>query len=470
MKAKGSLRTRLLASALLAAITSLLVADVATYVFLRSVLIQRVDASLRSVDLPRRDQATDSPLPRRLSRDVYLEERDPSGRTINSVPALDGRNELRPVLAKQLSDPKGSALPDGPARFFITGSIPSGTRFRVKVGAFDDGRLLILAETLTDVDATLRRVVLTQLIVSAAAIALAGFLGAIGIRRNLRPLDDVRTTAIAIADGEHDRRVEGTAPSEVAHLGTAFNAMVDELDRALHQRDALVTQLRQFVADASHELRTPIAAVSAYAQLFDLGAADNPDDLRRSLTGITNETGRMQRLVEDLLLLADLDRDTASPRARHEDVDILQIATEAVDAAAVIGPAWPVDLVSDEVSVAQPTRLMADASEIRRVIDNLISNVRTHTPPGTPARVIIRSEPNAIGITVSDAGPGLADDELVQVFDRFWRADASRSRARGGSGLGLAIVTTIVQHHHGTITASRSDEGGLAIDIRLPRR
>ena len=469
MKARGSLRRRLLASALLAATTALLVADVATYVLLRKVLIERVDASLRSVDLPRRDEATDSPLPRRLSRDVYLEERDPRGQTINSVPALSGRTELRPVLAKQLSAAKGSALPDGPARFFITGSIPPGTRFRVKVGAFDDGRLLILAETLTDVDATLRRVVLIQLVVSAAAIGLAGFLGAMGIRRNLRPLDDVRTTALAIADGEHDRRVEGTAPSEVAHLGEAFNAMVDDLERALRERDGLVTQLRQFVADASHELRTPIAAVSAYAQLFDLGAADNPDDLRRSLAGITNETGRMQRLVEDLLLLADLDRDSARPPARHEDVDIVRIATEAVDAAAIVGPSWPVDVVSDVVDVAQPARLMADASEMRRVIDSLLSNVRTHTPPGTPARLSIRSNEDAIGVTVSDAGPGLADDELAQVFDRFWRADASRSRARGGSGLGLAIVKTIVQHHHGTITASRSDEGGLAINIRIPR-
>ena len=288
------------------------------------------------------------------------------------------------------------------------------------------------------------------------------------MRVSFRPLRAVEATAEAIARGELAERVPGEdARTEVGRLARALNVMLGRIEDAFGERDATERELResegrmrQFVADASHELRTPLTAVSAYAELFEQGAATRADDLERVMHGIRSETARMGHLVEDLLLLARLDEGRPLER---EDVEIVGVAADAVRTASTVGPQWPVQLVA-----RQPVEVVGDRLRLRQVIDNLLANVRTHCPVGTSTVVTVSREPASAVLTVSDDGPGLTDDQSVRIFERFYRADPSRSRLHGGAGLGLSIVASIVHAHGGTVTAESSPGGGTAFSIRLP--
>jgi two-component system, OmpR family, sensor kinase len=218
--------------------------------------------------------------------------------------------------------------------------------------------------------------------------------------------------------------------------------------------------MRQFVADASHELRTPLTAVSAYAELFEQGAATRADDLERVIHGIRSETARMGSLVEDLLLLARLDEGRPLER---EEVELLGVAAEAVQTASTVGPQWPVRLVAP-----QPVEIIGDRMRIRQVLDNLLANVRTHCPQGTSSVVRVDRDGLDAVITVTDDGPGISPEDAARVFERFFRAEASRSRRYGGAGLGLSIVASIARAHGGTVTAAPGPGGGTEFTVRLP--
>jgi two-component system OmpR family sensor kinase len=283
------------------------------------------------------------------------------------------------------------------------------------------------------------------------------------VRVGLHPLAEVEATADAIADGDLDRRVPGeNAKTEVGHLALAFNTMVGRIQDAFAARDATEARLRRFVADASHELRTPVAAVSAYAELFDRGANVRPDDLGRVMTGIRAETARMGDLVEDLLLLARLDEGRP---LEQEPVELVTVAAQALDASTAVGPDWQM-----RIEAAQPVEVMGDAVRLRQVFDNLLGNVRSHTPPGTHTDIRVSANGDDAVIEVADNGPGLSDEQAARVFERFYRVDASRSREFGGAGLGLAIVAAIVGAHGGTVNVhSDVRQPGAVFVVRLPR-
>jgi len=288
------------------------------------------------------------------------------------------------------------------------------------------------------------------------------------VRVSFRPLRAIEDTAEAIARGELAERVPGDeARTEVGRLARALNVMLGRIERAFAQRDATEEELRvsegrmrQFVADASHELRTPLAAVSAYAELFEQGAATRADDLERVMHGIGNETARMGRLVEDLLLLARLDEGRPLER---EEVELVGVAAEAMKTATTVGPQWPVRLVA-----RQPVEIVGDRMRIRQVLDNLLANVRTHCPEGTPSVITVDQEGADAVIRVEDQGPGLSPDDSARVFERFFRADPSRSRRHGGAGLGLSIVASIARAHGGTVGAASGNGGGTVFTLRLP--
>jgi two-component system OmpR family sensor kinase len=218
--------------------------------------------------------------------------------------------------------------------------------------------------------------------------------------------------------------------------------------------------LRQFVADASHELRTPIAAVSAYAELFERGGATRPEDLPRIVSGIRTETARMDRLVNDLLTLARLDEGLPVDR---EPVELVGLVSEAVRTATAVGPEWPVQFWA-----AHPVEVTGDKDRLRQVVDNLLANVRAHTPEGTTTTVRVDEVGDQAEIEVSDTGPGMPGDEASRVFERFYRADPARSRVSGGSGLGLSIVSAIVEAHGGTVTAVSAPGEGMTVSVRIP--
>ncbi|HUE60009.1 MAG TPA: HAMP domain-containing sensor histidine kinase, partial [Acidimicrobiales bacterium] len=203
-----------------------------------------------------------------------------------------------------------------------------------------------------------------------------------------------------------------------------------------------------------------LAAVSAYAELFDRGARANPEDLERVMTGIRGESGRMAHLVEDLMLLARLDE---GPQLQITSVDLVTVASEAVHAAGAVGPDWPVALQADE-----PVEVRGDRVRLRQVFDNLLSNVRSHTPAGTHVVVrVVRASDDAL-VEVSDDGPGIPGADAARVFERFYRADPSRSRVSGGAGLGLSIVQAIVIAHGGRAELAGEEGHGTTIRLWLP--
>ena len=197
----------------------------------------------------------------------------------------------------------------------------------------------------------------------------------------------------------------------------------------------------------------------AYAELFDRGAATRPDDLERSMKGITRESERMSVLVEDLLLLAHLDEGRPLER---EPVELDEVVGEAVDAARVVEPGRPIDLA------VEPATVTGDRSRLRQVLDNLLANVRAHTPATTPVSVELRRVDGSAVLTVADHGPGLTEEQAAHVFERFYRADPSRARASGGVGLGLSIVAAVVEAHGGTAEVQATPGGGATFVIALP--
>jgi two-component system OmpR family sensor kinase len=218
--------------------------------------------------------------------------------------------------------------------------------------------------------------------------------------------------------------------------------------------------MRRFVGDASHELRTPLAATAAYAELFERGARNHPDDLERAMTGIRSETARMTQLVDDLLLLAELDEHRPVSMA---EVDLVEVAVEAVHAARTVAPDRQISVRVEEVVVVN-----GDSGRLRQVFDNLLANVRAHTPEGTACHVELRRDGNQAVLTVTDEGPGVAPEDLTSMTERFFRADASRARSSGGAGLGLSIVAAIVDAHGGTIVIDSPPSAGLRVVVRIP--
>jgi two-component system OmpR family sensor kinase len=460
-----SLRWRLLLAVGVVALAALLTADIATYSSLKNFLYERVDQSLELTRAPLEREFNDGHGPgpgggpQQFAPGTFVQVRDTDDSVSFTTPArFRGGDEYSPDVPTHID------IAAGASKYLTVDSVESGgPQFRVRVSSLSDGQLLV-AVPLDDTTATLNRLLAIEVAVTAAALLAAAGLGWWLVRVGLHPLKEVEATADAIADGDLDRRVPGDdARTEVGHLALAFNTMVGRIQDAFAARDATEARLRRFVADASHELRTPVAAVSAYAELFERGANVRPDDLSRVMTGIRSETARMGDLVEDLLLLARLDEGRPLERT---PVELVSVAAQAVDASRAVGPAW-----SMQLDAAHPVEVTGDSTRLRQVFDNLLGNVRSHTPAGTATVVRVYVEDDHAVIEVADNGPGLDPEQASRVFERFYRVDASRSREHGGAGLGLAIVAAIVTAHGGTVTVGSSFEhSGAMFRVLLPLR
>ena len=462
MLSRLSLRTRLVLGVIVLAAIGLVAADVATYSSLRSYLYSRVDSTLNAVhpgvESSFFDDGHGRP-PDEIAPPGYcVELRTLAERTVASTcQVAPGESEQpAPSYPRTVSLPPRPNASEGDRVHFLTVSAVSGDgRYRVRASVEGEhpNQVLLIAAPLRNEDNTLHRLFLVELLVTAAVL---GGLAAISlwiIRIGLRPLREIEATATAITAGDLSHRVDvDNERTEVGRVGHAINEMLGRIE-ASDQR------LRRFVADASHELRTPLAAVRAYAELFSRGAQSRPEDLARSMSGITREAERMSLLVEDLLLLARLDE--GRPLARDR-VRLDTVVGEAVDTARTLDPDRPLELTSEPVSV------LGDRDRLRQIVDNLLANVRSHTPAGAPAHVTVKKEGGHAVVEVRDSGPGLDEDEARRVFERFYRADESRARARGGVGLGLSIVAAVARAHGGTVSA-RSDGGGATFRIELPQ-
>jgi two-component system OmpR family sensor kinase len=498
-----SLRGRLLVLLLALVVVGLVVADVATYAALKRFLVQRIDQQLEAtwrpvelaVQLPDRfPNAADGP-GGRAGVDVQL--RNPAGVVIGTYRSRRSTETSKPQIPKVLprsgTDPlpraaAGFGLPANPASaagsggggsatappeptavpaphgnavLRTVGSVGSGPPWRLRISTLSNGDTLVIALPMRDVADTLHDLRWIELAVTAAVLLAAAGVGFLVVRLGLRPLDDIEETAEHIAAGDLTRRVPEAAPrTEVGRLGIALNAMLSQIEGAFAERQESENRLRQFVADASHELRTPLTSIRGYAELFRRGADHRPEDLAKTMRRIEEEAIRMGVLVDDLLLLARLDSNRPLDDA---PVNLADVVHQAVDAARVIDDQHPITL-----EAAGPVWVLGDRVRLRQVVDNLLANVRTHTATGTSAAVRLTTGSGEAVIEVDDRGAGLAPAEAARVFERFFRADPSRTRDRGGSGLGLSIVHSIVTAHGGTAAVTSAPGMGSCFRITLP--
>jgi two-component system OmpR family sensor kinase len=399
---------------------------------------------------------------------TYAELRDANGKVVTRI-----------QLTIDTSQPR---LPDAlPAadtsRPFSTSSTAGADTWRVLVVSETrtelTGYLAVIAVPETEVTDALHRLVLIEAAAAAGLLAVLAGGSWLILRRGLHPLEQMATTARSISAGALDQRVSpDDGRTEVGQLGLAINTMLSDLEVAFAERDATEQRLRQFLADASHELRTPLTSIRGFAELFRLGAADDPDatdatdanaardhvDLGIIMRRIEDESTRMKVLVDDLLLLARLDQPREAQRA---PVDLAVIAADACSDAVAAAPDREVTLIAPE-----PVVVLADAGHVRQAVANLIANAVRHTPDGTPIEVAADLGAGVATISVRDHGPGLDDEALHHAFDRFWQAD--HARVGPGAGLGLSIVAAIAEAHGGNATGANAAGGGAVFTITLP--
>ncbi|MGV4987139.1 HAMP domain-containing sensor histidine kinase [Streptomyces sp. NRAIS4] len=333
-----------------------------------------------------------------------------------------------------------------------------------------DGDVLITGLPTEPVQAAVKRLELVAVVVFGLALAVAGVAGALWIRWSLRPLSRVAATAtrvseLPLASGEvalPPRAPDPDPGSEVGRVAAAFNRMLGHVEDALTKRHASEERLRRFAADASHELRTPVASVRGHAELALLHPGPVPAEVTRALHRISAESARMGEMVDDLLLLARLD--AGRPLERHP-VDLTHLVLDAVTDARATGPdhRWTLDLPEDPVTV------QGDAHRLQQVLANLLANARVHTPVGTKVTVTLEADADTAHLRVHDDGPGVPEEVRPTVFERFTRAEHRRrvDAPGGGAGLGLSIVAAVAEAHGGSV-GLQSAPGSTTFRVRLP--
>jgi two-component system OmpR family sensor kinase len=382
--------------------------------------------------------------------------------------ALSLDNKYEPLTDEAITTLKADVPTNGDAvDVDLGGGLPE---YRVKAVAKSDGSIQYIGLSLQEVNSTLLQVAGFTGCVIAGSLLIAGWGGALIVRRTLKPLDRVAATATRVSELRLDRgevRLAQRVPeadtdprTEVGQVGAALNRMLDHVGNALEARHASEMQVRQFVADASHELRTPLAAIRGYAELSRRSRQVVPDEISHVLNRVESEAKRMTALVEDLLLLARLD---AGRPLAQDPVDLTMLAVDATSDAHAAGPShyWQLDLPDEPVTV------IGDGARLHQVVANLLANARTHTPEGSTVTVKVGAVPNAAVIQVIDNGPGIQPDVVPRIFERFARGDSSRSRAAGSTGLGLSIVHAVVTSHRGKVGV-QSRPGQTVFTVMLP--
>ncbi|MEU7923097.1 HAMP domain-containing sensor histidine kinase [Micromonospora zamorensis] len=495
------LRVKLVASVLALVSGALLVISVSTAYFLHNYLVDQIDLELRD-SAGRIQSIMPSSNVVSLPSDYVVVLTSPSTGKVQGF-AYDTSRFQTKDLPPWPDDAAGFAAQereqDGKPR--TVHARDSSVRWRMLYTELQNGQMAAIGEHLTDVDSAVKRLAWIDLLVGGAVLIMLASVGAAIVRTSLKPLVEIERTAAAIAGGDLTRRVpdpeqgQEHPTSELGRLSRALNAMLTQIEAAFTARAASETsarwaesaardaaasaqaseararrseeRMRQFVADASHELRTPLTTIRGFAELYRQGAARAPEQTAGLLRRIEDEAARMGLLVEDLLLLARLDRERPLSLT---PVELPVLASDAVHAARAMAPDRRIELEIEPD--AGPLVVSADDARLRQVIGNLVTNALTHTPPDAEIRVRLHSEPGGFAVVeVADTGPGLSPDQAERVFERFYRADAARTRradGNTGTGLGLAIVAALVAAHHGSVSVAETPGGGATFRVRLP--
>ena len=460
-----SLRARLLVG-LGAVALVLVVAAVGVTREAESYLVDQVDARMPAHQLGGPDDRVVTP--------YYFGELDPGDDTVRTMSGPD-RGEGTVALPDIDADRARAAAAPGADHYFTVGSSGAGPRYRVRAtidehdgggpqeggGQGDGQHITVVAASLADTDAAVSRLVGVEVAATGLVLALLGLVAFWVLRLGVRPLKDMTQAATVIAGDISHRVPSAPEGTEAAELGTALNRMLARIETSFAEQQASEDRLRQFVADASHELRTPVTTIRGYAELHRRGALDDPGELAQAMRRTESEAERMARLVDDMLLLARLDQGRPVERG---PVDLGVLAIDAAGDARAVAPERTVRASTEEGVLVE-----GDEHRLRQVLANLVRNALVHTPQSATIRVSVRREPGGSAVAeVADDGPGMTPEQAAHAFDRFYRADPGRARDRGGSGLGLAIVEAIAQAHGGRATLATAPGAGTTVRLELP--
>lgn len=469
-----SLRNRLIAGLLFVVLTMLVVSTVVT-VTTRANLIQQLDARLRVASRrtgeferggprpsPNSNDLDDHPEPSDRLSDVYEGVIDADGElvTIYEPNFGEGATGSPSIDVERLLEAGG----DRHDTIFDARSSNQDGRYRVYTRPALTGLIAVTALPMDSVDDAVVRLLATQAFGTLAIFAALAVVAWWMIRLGIQPINRMASKARQIADGDGDlslRVPEGSPNTESGQLADALNTMLDRLQESSDERARSAERLRQFVADASHELRTPVTTIRGYSELYNMGALPPGDGLDDAMRRTHEEAQRMGRLVEDLLNLAKLDEHRPMNRST---VDVAELVRDAAHDAQATAPKRPI-----VVDAGGPAYVNGDEDRIRQVLANTLGNALIHTP--TSARITLRcvTEADQVVVQIADEGGGMDPETAARITERFYRADKARTRDTGGSGLGMSIVDGIVAAHDGRLSV-RSELGkGTTVEVRFPR-
>jgi two-component system OmpR family sensor kinase len=465
----ASLRSQLVAIMMALMLVALTATGAGTLTLLHSFLQGQVDDKLKAAIESVRQQQSFS----------QLQEQNPNVPTDYSLMLFSPGLPPYPFGGSKESHPDISSITAADARdrqqapFQVRGT--DGGNWRVValnvLDANQRSSVVVIGLPLVPVDSVMEHAALVVVGVGLLTVVLAFFIATWTVSRSFRPLARVEKTAAAIAAGDLSRRVEIENPgTEVGRLGSSLNAMLAHIETAFAARMASEARMRRFAADASHELRTPLVTIRGFSELYRQGALSTPEDVATAMGRIESEAKRMGAMVEDLLLLARIDEQRP---LQQKPADLLLLAHDAVVDTQASDRSRAITLTGLGGAAPGPAPVLGDEAKLRQVLGNLVGNALRYTPEGSPIELAVgvRAAPDGTRrsvIEVRDHGPGVSDEEAARIFERFYRADTSRTRETGGSGLGLAIVAAIVGAHAGEVRAEKTDGGGATLVVSLP--
>ncbi|GAA1047671.1 HAMP domain-containing sensor histidine kinase [Rothia amarae] len=465
-----SLRTQLvLLTAFLLAL-AISVTSLVAISALRGQMVQQLDEEMKSNAQMLTDYMVDGnqlPTTGPLMRfQAYL--LDSNGKVVNSITSISNNN-----VAPNISGWDAAKVDKYSAKAFTVDSTDSTSQWRIMpFNADGTDYSVIIATPLNQTNAVVALVAILTLAFGLATLFASIAMSWVMVTRAFEPLARVEQTAARIAAGDLSQRMDKYNPyTEIGRLSSSLNTMLSHIEKAFEVQKNSEVKMRRFVGDASHELRTPLVSIRGYSELYRQGALQTDEAVATAMSRIEAESKRMGQLIEDLLTLARIDE---RREAENKPLDLLNIAIDAAQDAFATAPDREVVVVGlqdDEEPGSAP--IVGDESRIRQVIANLMTNAIRYTPAGTPLEIAVGSDVSESGqqisrIQVRDHGPGIHGDEKQKVFERFYRADSSRTRETGGTGLGLSIVAGIVQQHEGTIEVLETPGGGATFSLDFP--
>ena len=475
-----SLLNRLTLGVVLLSAMGFLASDIAAQTLMRSYLTQQMDSELLSVAggaFPRVERAGIAREARGNQSDDEDNEDDAPAVPLQSVPTSISLTLIGPagIILGQI----GGDLNSTEITSYLQSITPEQvieranqpftieapqSDFRVIAQRLPTGLgIVVVAQSFEDIDRTLLRLQGLFILIGLVMILFIALASRKVITVGLRPLATVEATAERIAEGDLTARLPDLKPNtEVGRLVNTLNMMLGRIEESFSARVESESKLRRFVADASHELRTPITAIRGFAELHRQGAVTGEEKTKELIGRIENESKRMGSLVEDLLLLARLDQ---SRQMKSEPVNLSKLVLDAVESARAAGPSYPVNFNESDDEIYA----LGDNDRIHQVVANLLANARTHTPVGTKIDVSVIQSEDGVRIRIADNGPGLSEKDQAQIFERFYRADASRVRTDGeGTGLGLSIVEAVMRAHAGQVSVESELGKGATFTLFFP--